>query len=75
MTRVLHAHRIGKRRFYKVSELTTLGGKPHLVLQFIQHGAVRVPLFTVEIDPSRLRTAAGADRIAFYDDETTDPRF
>lgn len=58
-----------------VHELSSVAGHPALVLSTIDNGGMRVPLFTIRLDPAKLRYAAGAPQIAFYDDVTVDPRY
>ena len=72
--RVIHKHRIGKRQFARVSELTYSGNRPVAVLTWFHSGGERMPCVWVELDPARLRTGANR-RLFFYDGVTTDPRF
>jgi hypothetical protein len=54
--------------------LTYAGGTPFAVLYWINSAGIRVPI-TVELDPKKLRKAAGAPRIFFYKGVTVDPRY
>lgn len=73
--RVVHRHRVGGKTMCCVHELTRVGGHPALILSTIDNGGLRVPLFTIQLDPAKLRYAAGAPQIAFYDEVTIDPRY
>jgi hypothetical protein len=75
VTKVIHRHRVGSQTFCRVSELTLVEGRPAAVIHVINIAGVLTPLFTVELDPARLRRAAGAPHIAFYAGETRDPRY
>lgn len=72
-TQVIHFHRIGRRRFKRVSELIFVEGQPRVVLGWIDFGGLRTPLFLV-LDPSKLRKARFS-RTYYYDEDTSDPRF
>jgi hypothetical protein len=74
--RVIHRHRVGQFEFRRVSELVYVNGQPKAVLGWIDVGGMRTPIYICDLDPSKLRTAAGADSHTFYYDETTvDPRY
>ncbi len=74
-TRVIHRHRVGALLFCRVSELISVNGRPSIVLRVVNNAGPVFPLFTIELDPAKLRHAAGAPHIAFYDGETRDPRY
>lgn len=72
--RVVHRHRIGDRKFRRVSELVFLQGTPKLVLDWINLGGVRMPLYA-QLDPAKLRKARSLKNTYYYDEVTTDPRY
>jgi hypothetical protein len=72
--RVMHQHRVGPTVVERVSELVYVKGRPVALLEWINLGGVRTPLFVCELEPGKLRAAA--DRGVFhYDAVTVDPRF
>lgn len=72
--KVIHRHRIGTRRFRRVSELVFFGEQPKAVLEWVNMAGDRMPLY-LDLDPRRLRRVRGARHTYAYDGETTDPRF
>jgi hypothetical protein len=72
--KVMHRHRIGARRFRRVSELVFVGRQPKAVLEWLNMGGDRSPLY-VDLDRRRLRRLRGARLTYAYDGETSDPRF
>jgi hypothetical protein len=73
-SRVIHRHRIGERRFRRVSELVFLRGKPFAVLEWIDFSGDRTPLY-LALDPAKLRPQARPRNTFYYDGTTSDPRF
>jgi hypothetical protein len=73
--KVIHRHRAGDWTFRRVSELVFVRGRPRAVLGWIDAGGVRTPIYICELDPAKLRKAAGLRNTYYYDDETVDPRY
>ena len=74
--RVIHKHRMGARRFRRVSELVFVpNGRPRAVLEWVDLGGVRSPLYIAELDPEKLRRAKRLRNTYYYDAETIDPRY
>jgi hypothetical protein len=73
--KVIHRHRIGARRFRRVSELVFVRGRPRAVLEWVDLGGVRSPLYIAELDPAKLRRAKRLRNTYYYDGETVDPRY
>ena len=71
--KVVHQHRIGSAVVERVSELVYVRSKPVALVDWIDIGGVRTPLYVCELDPRKLH----AERRGFfrYDGVTTDPRF
>ena len=73
--KVIHRHRIGSRTFRRVSELVFVQGKPRAMLEWVDLGGVRSPLYVAELDPAKLHKAKSPPNTYFYDGLTVDPRF
>ena len=73
--KVVHRHRIGSRTFRRVSELVFVRGRPRAMLEWIDLGGVRSPIYFAELDPAKLRQAKSRPDTYFYDGLTVDPRF
>src|SRR5215210_614410 len=77
--KVIHRHRVGTHTFRRVSELVFVQGQPKAVLDWIDNGGVRIPIFLSDLDPAKLRRwPAGSKRYHryyFYEDVTVDPRY
>ena len=73
--KVVHRHRVGGVVRRRVSELVYVHGRPVALLEWINLGPVRTPLYTLELDPSKLRPAPNREGAYYYDDITVDPRF
>ena len=74
--KVIHKHRMGRRRFRRVSELVFIpNGKPRVVLEWVDLGGIRSPLYIAELDPEKLRRAKRQRNTYYYDGETVDPRY
>jgi hypothetical protein len=73
---VIHRHRVGARTFCRVSEMVFIRGRPKAILDWIDMGAGRTPVYLDELESSRLKgPPRGAKGVYFYDGETVDPRF
>lgn len=72
---VIHRHQVGDTVFRRVSELLYVDGKPLALIEWINLGAVRTPLYTYPLDPLKLRPDAARRGLFHYDELTTDPRF
>jgi hypothetical protein len=67
---------MGSRRFRRVSELVFIpNGKPRVVLEWVDLGGIRSPLYIAELDPEKLRRAKRQRNTYYYDGETVDPRY
>ncbi|HSU77485.1 MAG TPA: hypothetical protein VLI89_10455 [Burkholderiales bacterium] len=67
---------MGGRTFRRVSELVFVPNKrPRAVLEWVNLGGVRSPLYIAELDPAKLRQAKRLRNTYYYDDETIDPRY
>jgi len=73
--KVKHRHRIGTNVVERVSELVFVGSRPVALLEWIDLGGVRTPLYRCELDPAKLRAEPGYRGVFRYDDVTIDPRF
>ena len=73
-TQVIHFHRIGSRRFKRVSELVFVEGRPKAVLGWIDLAGLRTPIF-LALDAGKLRRARSIPHVWYYDETTSDPRF
>jgi hypothetical protein len=73
--KVMHRHRVGTAIVERVSELVYVKGRPVALLDWIDLGGIRTPLYMCELDPTKLRTATDQRGVFHYDDVTADPRF
>jgi hypothetical protein len=73
--RVAHRHRVGSALSQRVSELVYIKGHPFALLEWVDLGGIRTPLYICELDPTKLRADADERHLFHYDDLTTDPRF
>jgi len=73
--KVRHRHRTGTTVVERVSELLYVRNRPVALLEWIDLGGVRTPLYICELDPAKLTADAGQRGLFRYDDETIDPRF
>lgn len=73
--RVRHRHRTGTAVSERLSELVYVDGRPVALLDWINLGGIRTPLYICDLDPKKLRRDRSAQRVFHYDDVTTDPRF
>ena len=75
MLQVIHRHQVGDTVFRRVSELLYVSGKPVALIEWINLGGIRTPLYTYPLDPAKLRADAARRGVFHYDDLTADPRF
>ena len=73
--KVIHRHRMGERTFRRVSELVFVSGRPRAMLEWVNLGGVRSPLYIAELDAGKLRRSKHARNTYYYDGETVDPRY
>lgn len=73
--KVVHQHRMGGEVSERVSDLVFADGKPHALIEWINIGGVRTPLYTCELDKTKLEPASDAKAVFYYAGVTTDPRF
>ena len=73
--KVKHRHRVGGTVVERVSELLYVRGRPVALLDWIDLGGVRTPLYVCELDARKLHTVAGHRGLYQYDDVTADPRY
>lgn len=73
--KVIHRHRMGDRTFRRVSELVFVNGRPRAMLEWVDLGGVRSPLYITELDPAKLRRSTHARSTYYYDGITVDPRY
>ena len=75
--KVIHRHRVGGSIFRRVSELVYIHGKPKALLGWINIGGMRTPIYICDLDPAKLRRAAGegTKNTFYYDEITIDPRY
>jgi hypothetical protein len=71
--KVIHRHRAGGVVSPRTSTLFFARGRPTAVVEWIDLGSVRTPLYACELDPRRLRHFQ--DETFQYDGLTHDPRF
>jgi hypothetical protein len=72
---VRHRHRTGSAVSERISELVYVDGRPVALLDWINLGGIRTPLYICDLDPKKLRPDRSGQRVFHYDDITTDPRF
>ncbi len=75
--KVIHKHRVGDRRpFVRVSDLAFIAGQPRAILEWIDLGGVRAPLYLAELDKAKLHRPSGGPRnVYYYIGVTEDPRY
>jgi hypothetical protein len=71
---VIHRHRLGDQTLRRVSELVFLRGEAKAVLEWIDSGGLRTPIY-VDMDRDKLRMTRGIRTLYYYDGTTDDPRF
>ena len=72
---VVHRHQVGETVVRRVSELLYVGGRPVALIEWINLGDVRTPLYTCALDPLKLHPDSARRGVFHYDDLTADPRF
>src|ERR687890_771914 len=72
--KVKHRHRVGSAVGERVSELVYVRGRPVALLDWIDLGGIRTPLYMCELDPVKLRPVTPSGLFQ-YDGITADPRF
>lgn len=72
---VTHRHRVGSSVSERVSELVFVKGQPMALLEWINLGGIRTPLYVCDLDPAKLREDAETRGAFHYDGLTSDPRF
>ena len=72
--RVAHRHRVGSTVVQRVSELLYVKGRPVALLDWVNLGGIRTPLYMCELDAEKLHPG-DSDGVFQYDDVTADPRF
>jgi hypothetical protein len=71
--KVIHRHRVGTVVVRRVSELVFVKGRPIALLEWINLGGVRTPLYVCELDAAKLTQT---DKTTYlYEGVTVDPRF
>ena len=71
--KVIHRHRLGDQTLRRVSELVFLRGEAKAVLEWIDSGGLRTPIY-VDMDRDKLRMTRGIRTLYYYDGTTIDPR-
>ena len=72
---VVHRHQVGEIVVRRVSELLYVSGRPVALIEWINLGGVRTPLYTCALDPLKLHADTARRGVFHYDDLTADPRF
>lgn len=73
--KVVHRHRVGSAVNSRVSELLYVKGRPVALLEWVNLGGLRTPLYICELDPSKLSARDDPRGLFDYAGVTTDPRF
>ncbi len=73
--KVVHRHRVGGEVSERVSDLVFAKGRPRALIEWINIGGVRTPLYSCELDQTKLVPAPDAKAVFYYAGVTTDPRF
>ena len=73
-TTVQHRHRVGRYELRRVSELVFVRGRPHAVLDWVDLGGDRTPLY-LPLEAEKLRQAQSPKNRFTYEGTTVDPRF
>ena len=73
--KVKHRHRVGGTVVERISELVYVRGRPVALLDWVDLGGIRTPLYVCELDAKKLRVIPGQRGLHEYDDVTADPRF
>ena len=70
---MIHPHRLVDQTNRRVSELVFVRGEAKAILEWIDSGGIRTPIY-VEMDRARLRMTRGIRTLYYYDGTTDDPR-
>jgi hypothetical protein len=73
--KVKHRHRVGSAVVDRLSELVYVKGRPVALLDWVDLGGIRTPLYMCELEPEKLRVASDQSGFYIYDGVTADPRF
>ncbi|MGQ0654057.1 MAG: hypothetical protein ACT4P4_17630 [Betaproteobacteria bacterium] len=75
--KVIHKHRVGDRKpVVRVSDLAFIAGRPKAILEWINFGGVRTPVYVAELDEAKLhRPRTGPRNVYYYVGVTEDPRY
>src|SRR5262245_44496905 len=71
--KVIHRHRTGGSTLRRVSELVFLHGEAKAILEWLDIGGLRTPIY-MEMDRTKLRMTRGLRHLYYYDGTTSDPR-
>jgi hypothetical protein len=76
LLKVIHQHRVGDREpAQRESELMFVQGRAVAILDWVDIGGVRTPLWICPLDRTKLRPKEpGREKTFYYDDVTVDPR-
>jgi len=74
--KVIHKHRSGEQEpRERESDLMFIEDRPMAILEWIDIGGVRTPLFICPLEREKLHPASpGKTKTFYYDDVTLDPR-
>ena len=75
--KVIHKHRVGDRKpDVRVSDLAFIAGQPKAILEWIDIGGVRTPVYLANLDQEKLhRPRTGPRNVYYYVGTTIDPRY
>ena len=73
--KVIHRHRVAGIVSRRASALVFVKGRPVALLEWINLGGVRTPLYTCDLDPDKLHPMEGSPGTYQYEGLTIDPRF
>jgi hypothetical protein len=73
--KVIHRHRVAGIVSRRASALVFVKERPVALLEWINLGGVRTPLYTCDLDPAKLRPVPGTPGTYQYEGVTVDPRF
>lgn len=73
--KVIHRHRVAGIVSRRASALVFVKSRPVALLEWINLGGVRTPLYTCDLDPEKLRPVPDSPGTYQYDGVTIDPRF
>ena len=73
--KVIHKHRVGDKVLRRVSEMVVIDGQAKAILNWINLGGVRTPIYLCDLDESKLHRSATNHTTFYYEEITVDPRF